>query len=399
MKRWVCIGVLILLASANSWCARKITVGQLEDLLQSMQQQKKSDAEIATALKQVELSQELTRKTMNSVVSYLPGPLSTEQIYVLEAKSADLIPPETDLPATPPPDDTIQKAILAKATGYINSTYAQLPNLKATKTILRFQDNVEAIASSSGLQGGATESVVSSGFSNPSLFVHYMNSAETPLVIVHGGEILSQKQDKIPWGANKMIAVKSPSPNPADVWKEAQDAESIQWQRWELINGNPTAVFTFTVPQKQSHLNIDVCCFPKVNQTGIASFYTATTSSTLGSGSGSGGVAGNFQTSTNWSNFKTTAPYHGEFFIAPETGVLVRLITQAEFQSSEIVHALDTRTDFGPVKVANKVFTLPVKSYVDTLVVPHGDSGAASYTTRRTLFTSVYKDYAQAAEK
>jgi hypothetical protein len=399
MKRWVCIWVLILLTSANGWCARKITVGQLEDLLQSLQQQKKSDAEIATALKQLELSQELTRTTMNNLVSYVPGPLSTEQIYVLEAKSANLIPPDTDLPTTPAPDDATQKAILAKAAAYINSTYAQLPNLKATKTTLRFQDNVEAVASSSGLQGGATDAVVSSGFSNPSLFVHYMNSAEAPLTIVQGGEKLSQPQDKTPWGANKMIALRSPAPNPADVWKEAQDADNIQWLRWELVNGSPTAVFTFTVPQKKSHLDIDVCCFPKINQTGIASFYTATTALTLGSGSGGGGVSGNFQTSTNWNDFKTTAAYHGELFVSPGTGVLVRLITQAEFQPSEIVHALDTRTDFGPARIGNTVLMVPVKSYVDTLVVPNGDSGAASYATRRTLFTSAYKDYAQAAEK
>jgi len=399
MRRWVCIGVLLLLASANCWCARKITVGQLEDLLQSMQQQKKPDAEIATALKQVELSQQMTRKAMNTIVSYAPGPLSTEQIYVLEAESADLLPPEIDLPATPAPDDATQKTILAKAGAYINSAYAQLPNLRATRTTLRFQDNEEAVVSSSGLQGGATDAVVSSGFSNPSLFVHYMNSAKIPLAFVRGGEKLPPEKDKIPWGANKMIALESPAPDLASVWKQAQDAESFQWQRWELVNGNPTAVFAFAVPLKKSHLDIDVCCFPKVNQTGIASFYTATTALTLGSGSGGGGVSGNFQTSTNWNDFKTTAPYHGEFFIAPDTGVVVRLITQAEFQPSEIVHALDTRTDFGPVKVGDKLFMVPVRSYVDTLVVPNGDSGAASYTTRRTLFTSAYEDYAQTRER
>lgn len=387
---------MLLLCGTYGWCARKITVGQLEDLLQTMQQQKKSDAEIATALKQVDLTQQLTRKSMNSIVSFAPGPLSTEQIYVMEAKSATLLPPAADLPSTPPPDEATQKAILAKAAVYLDATYAQLPAMKAVKTTLRFQDNVEAIASSSGLQGGATDAVVSSGFSNPSLFVHYMNSAETPLAIVHGGETPSDEKDKNPWGANKMIAIKSPAPNPATVWKEA---EGIQWQRWELVNGSPTAVFTFTVPEKKSHLDIDVCCFPKVNQTGIASFYTSTTASTLGSGGGGGGVAGNFQTNTNWNNFKSTAPYHGEFFISPATGVLVRMITRAEFEPSEIVHALDTRTDFGPVRVGNRVLIVPVKSYVDTMVVPNGDSGAASYTTRRTLFTSAYKDYAQAAEK
>jgi hypothetical protein len=39
------------------------------------------------------------------------------------------------------------------------------------------------------------------------------------------------------------------------------------------------------------------------------------------------------------------------------------------------------------------MLVLPVKSVVNTEVVPKGDSGAGSFTTRQTLFTSEYKDY------
>lgn len=113
MTRIAC-ALILFFAVTPGWCARKITVGQLEDLLRAMQQEKKSDSEIGTALKQVELSQELTRPAMNSLVSYVPGPLSTEQIYVLEARSADLIPPASDLPSTAAPDASTQKTILQK---------------------------------------------------------------------------------------------------------------------------------------------------------------------------------------------------------------------------------------------------------------------------------------------
>jgi len=398
--KWLVLTFAFIFAASNGWCARKISIGELEDMLRSMQQEKKSDVEIATALKQLELSQELTRGTMNSVVSYVPGPLSIEQIYVLEARSADLAPPDSDLPSTPAPDAAVQKAILEKVAGYVGETYAQLASLTATKTTLRFQDNVEAIAASSGVQGGATDVVVSAGFSNPATYVHYINSSKAQITSVHGAEKWPLERDKTPWGANKMIALEAPDASVVDVLKEAQSAESLQWLRWELINGKPAAVFAFTVPQKKSHLDVNVCCFPNITQAGIATFYTGTTAATLGGGaSGGGGVAGNFQTSTDWHNFRTTAAYHGELFINPDSGIVLRMITEAELKPSEVVHELDTRVDFGPVKVNNQLVVVPVKTFVNTLVVPYGDSGAATYTTRRTLFTSEYKDYAQAGAK
>ena len=149
MKRFVWI-LAVLLASSPAWAAKKITVQQLKDLLSSLQQAKKTDAEVAAELKQVVLNEELTRTTMNSLVGYVPGPYSTEQIYVLEARSAVLPPPASDLPATPPPDAAAQKVILDKAFDYATKTYAALPAVTATRTTIRMQDNIEAPAASSG---------------------------------------------------------------------------------------------------------------------------------------------------------------------------------------------------------------------------------------------------------
>ncbi|HEX4286847.1 MAG TPA: hypothetical protein VHZ28_17270 [Terracidiphilus sp.] len=395
MKRRACLWILIL-ATTQCWCApRKITVAQLEEMLHSMQRDKRQDAEIATALKQIELSQELTRKSMNSLVSYAPGPLATEQIYVLEAKSANLVPPDADLPATPAPNQAEQKAILDKTSTYVTGTYAELPKLEALKTTLRFQDNVEALAASSGLQGGARDVTVDAGFSNPANFVHYINSAQTQVISNHGAEKLSPAKEKTQWGANKMVAIEDPDPNLTTVFRAAESAQEIQWLRWQLINGKVTAVFSFDVPRKQSHFDVHVCCFPKVHQSGIANFYTSTTAQTLNAGGGGagGGVNGNFQTNTNWHDFKTTVPFHGQFYIDPQTGTVLRMLVQAELNPAELVHQLDTRIDFAPMKVRDKVYILPVKTFVDSLVVPNGDSGAATYSTRRTLFTSEYKDY------
>jgi hypothetical protein len=397
MNRFTCSLLAFFLLASPAWAGKKITVGQLEELLRSMQHDKKSDVDVATALKQIELSEELTRARMNGLVPLVPGPYSTEQVYVLEARSADLTPPPSDLPATPAPDPAAQKALLARASDYVSRTYRQLPPLAATRTTLRFQDNVDAVGQSSGVVGSVTEVDTSSpGSIKPVGFVHYINSTESQIAFEHGVETLPQEASKIRWGANKMIALQAPDPNLGTVFQEAQQSGSIEWLRWELVNGNAAAVFAFTVPRKQSRLNVKVCCFPKIDQQGIAHFYTSSTAAAFGgdTASGAGGVAGDWQTTTDWHDFHATTPYHGEFFIDPDTGVVVRMITEAELRTTDPVHQVDTRIDYGPVRAGARTFMVPVKTFVNTLVVPGGDSGAAMYTTRCTLFTSEFSGYA-----
>ncbi|HUY95689.1 MAG TPA: hypothetical protein VMU71_10335 [Terracidiphilus sp.] len=396
MNRFTCSLLALFLLAPSAWAEKKITVGQLEDLLRSLQHDKKTDTEVATTLKQIELSEELTRVRMNGLVPLAPGPRSTEQIYVLEALSANLIPPPSDLPATPAPDPAEQKAILSRAAAYVSHTYDQLPHVTANRTTLRFQNNFTAVGLSSGVVGSATEvDTASPGFQMPHAYIRYINSNMSAVTFERGGEKIPPGDPKVRWGANKMIALQTPDPSLGTVFPEAQSSGTLQWLRWELINGKPAAVFSFSVAPKASRLNVKVCCFPKIDQQGIAHFYTATTGSVFGqdASAGQGGVVGDWQTTTDWHDFHATTPYHGELFIDPQTGVVVRMITMAEFKPSDLVHQLDTRVDYGPVIAGARTHILPVKSFVNSLVVPGGDSGAAIYATRRTLFISEFSGY------
>jgi len=104
-------------------------------------------------------------------------------------------------------------------------------------------------------------------------------------------------------------------------------------------------------------------------------------------------VSGNYQTNTEWHEFSTTAPYRGEFFLDPDTGIVVRMIVESELKSTDVVHEVDTRVDYGPVKVGATALLVPLKTFVNTVVVPGGESGSGSYSTRTTLFTSEFTDY------
>jgi hypothetical protein len=271
MKR-VGLVLMVLLAAVPASSAKKVTVDQLKDTLTSMQQAKKSDEEVAAALKQLELSEELTRPTMNSFVPLVPGRLSTEQIYVLEAQSADLAPPASDLPSTAAPDAAAQKALLDKAADYVSRTYTQLPSLTAEKATVRFQDNVEAAAPGSGMHSSARDVSAGSAFVSAYQFLHFINSTESRIESQHGAEQLPVEKDKTPWGANRMIAIKEPDPNLGSVFQEAQQEGALKWLRWELVNGTPAAVFSFEVSKKKAHFPIEVCCFPNVEQAGDIRF-------------------------------------------------------------------------------------------------------------------------------
>jgi hypothetical protein len=368
--------------ASPAWAAKKMTVQELKETLVSLQQAKKTDAEVSTELKQVELSEQLTLGTMNSLIHVTPGPRSTEQIFVLEAQSAVLTPPASDLPSMPAPDAAAQKALFDKAIDYSSRIYTQLPHLTATRTSLRFQDNVEAVKGSSGMNSSAE--ILDTNLINPPNFVHLIGTAETLAESTNGIEKPAAAKDKTLWGQNGQIALRGPGPVLSAILQEAQSAGKITWLRWEKVNNKPTAVYAFDVDKKQSHYAVDYCCFPNVSQAGSLRYDMSGTTHT---------ATGNMQTVSRWSAFKATVPYHGEIFVDPNTGIVVRLVTIAEFNSSDVVHQEDQRIDYAPVKVDAKVLVLPVRKVINTEIVPNGDSGAGKYSTRHTLFTIEYKNY------
>jgi hypothetical protein len=385
--RWI---VILALAATPAWCAKKMTVGELRDSLATMHRENRSDMEVANTLKQVELSEQLNRNTMNAMAEYIPGPLSTEQVYVLEARSAVLAPPPSDLPATPPLDAAAQKALLDKTAAYVTAAYGKQPALTATKSTDRFQNNLQAVAPSSGMHSSSRDVSVGSALASSDQFIRFVGSTDAQIELQNGTERAMNAKDKTPWGRNGEIALEGPGPVLATVFAEAQGAGPINWLRWEQVNGKPAVVFSFAVPRKKSHYAVNYCCFPDVDQTGTVKF----SGPQLGAGGpGPGPVKGNLQFNTDWKNYKATVGYHGELFVDPDTGIVVRLITIAEFKNTEVVQQEDQRFDYHAVTVGGKVLVLPIKNFIITEVVPNGDSGAGTYSTRCTLFASEYKNY------
>lgn len=385
MRRLLCVAACVALA-VPAWPAKKIKVGELEELLKHLHADNKTDSQIAIELKQVQLSEELTRSKMNELAMYAPGPETTEQFYVLEAGSAVLAPPERDIPSQPAMDAATQKALIEKMANYATTVVAQLPAMTATKTTVRFQDNVEATAPNPAtFGGGATGSQM-----HPSQYIRYLGSTSTKAETANGVEKMPGKEKGVKWGANGQITLLAPDPNLPAVVREAQDSGGFSFLRWELVGGKTAAVFTFVVPKKKSHYAVDYCCFPDVSASGKSMM------ADMGNPmNGTGSAGGSYQSVTDWHDFTNkNLPYHGELFIDPETGVVLRMVTIAEFKSSDVVHQEDRRIDYLPMGVAGKELIVPVQSMINTEVVPNGDTGSPGrILTRRTMLTSEYKDF------
>jgi hypothetical protein len=387
---WIIVPLLAL-AVQPAWSAgpKKLTVQQLRELLAADQAAKKSDADTATDLKQSELSEELSFAVMNEMANMVPGPLTTEQMYVLEARSATLSPPAADLPSAPAPDVAAQQAMLSKAADYVSKTFAQLPHLTATEMTARFQDLIEAPpASGGGLHTGVGKES-DPIFSLYASYVRLMNT-KTEQVEIENGLPKEPGKDKTQWGTNGMVASTGPLPTLNTTMQEITANGSPKWLRWQTLNGKQTAVYSFAVEKKKTHFGIVYCCFPQTDTTGT---------SHLSGGQGVSGSAGtktlsgNMQNSADWHNFKTNAGYHGELFVDPDSGSVVRLITEAEFKPSDFVHYENSRTDFEPRDIGGKSYIVPIRTFTIAEVVPNGDANAAHYAVRHQMTTEDIKDY------
>jgi hypothetical protein len=390
MKRFGWILVLLTAAlPALSVTTKKITVQELKDMLTSLQQANKSDADVATQLKQTELTEQLSLRAMNGMANLVPGPLTTEQMYVLEARSSMLPPPAADLPTAPAPDAAAQQAMLAKAADYASKSYTQLPHLTASKMTARFQDGMEAVHDS-----GMKESLSTTSdplWEQTKLYIRLMNTHTDTIESENGMEKATAAKDKTQWGPNGMVASIAPVLPLNAIVQDATSSGNPKWLRWEAVSGKQVAVYSFAIDKKKSRYGLNYCCFPDTDTAGVLHF-SKNQSAAAAAGGGST-ARGNLQTSSSWKNFKAGGAYHGELFIDPDTGVIVRTITQAEFKPSDFVHYEYIRTDYASMDIGGKPLVVPIRTYTLAEVVPNGDSFAAHYSVRHDMVTEDFKDY------
>jgi hypothetical protein len=369
----------VALLSLSSFAATKTTVAQLDQLMADLYEQHKPDDSVATRLKEVELTEQLTPPAMNSLMQYKPGPYTIRQILLLSVETSLLPPPPADLPTLPAPDKDAQAALIRKALDYTSRDFTHLPKLTAEKQVLRFQNGVAYVKNTSGNGSQIGDNVQTPGEIAERLYPALIAQQTEPITIEAGVEpshaVIKQRD---PGGQFGQVSQGIAGLPLGAVLLDASRT-SPAWLRWQTVNGRQTAVFAFTIPRKESHYKINYCCFPVLDHVG----------SGMGFASNSGSV-------TTFNPFAAAPGYHGELFIDTTTGVIVRLITKAEMKPTDFVQQEDIRVDYAPVLIGEQKFIVPAKSMILATVVPNGDS-YVKFSIRRTLFEITYSKYELAA--
>jgi len=374
---------LVLFAVLPSQAATKTTIEQLQSLLTDLHQQNRSDETIANRLKEVSLTEQLTPSALANINQSKPGPLTTTQLRILVAESALLPPPPSELPSDPAPDHDAQTVIINRSIDYIVHQNSQLPRLSAQKETTRFQNGAAQVETYTGTYSGFAGGNPGKNSASDS-YLKMLGTNTMTVQIDKGLEVPPSSKKSRPANPSGEI---SPSGGGLVLGLILMDASKndLHFVRWQSIDGKKAAVFSFTVDKDSSHYKVSYCCFPVIENIGGGGSVNRTPMmpSIMSQPAG---------TDASYKPFTANPGYHGEFFIDPDRGVIVRVITNAELKPTDIVQQENIRIDYGPATIDGQQLIVPIRSFTLMELAPNGDA-SVKYTLRRTIFDASYKNY------
>jgi hypothetical protein len=305
--------------------ATRVSVAQLEQYLTSKQASRESDSEVADRLESVELTEQLTARTLARIASERKvGPRTAEQLRLIAASSIFCAPPAAELPARAAPDQVEQGRMMDSAVEYVNGVLQRLPDFLAIRTTDTF-DN--------------TPKEGTSKHAKPKAELRLVLETRREIAYRNGQEAVGSAPDdsgKSPAESASASAGFTTKGEFGSVLKTVLGDSfkgSVVWSRWQMSeSGALVAVFHYSVPRLDSHYLVDFCCY------------------------------GKSEDDPAQRNFTYRAGYHGELYVDPETGVVDRIALEAELTEDAPVMISETAVQYGHVDIGGKDYICPVHS-------------------------------------
>lgn len=298
--------------------AEHVTVAQLEQALGNSRHS--SDAETARQLSTMELTERLSSTRLSSWKARLPGAKSRAALVAVADASVFLGLPAAEIPASAAPDLNAQRLMQSRTIDYLLNTIPKLPDFFATRTTVRYREPP--------LKDGQTWKTTIGDRS-----LHLAGSSSATVLYRNGYEVVdAEKGNKSEEGKASLKMKGTFGPILTAALGAARS--DLTWSRWEQGTGAPRAVFRYTVPRGNSHLEVTYCCL-------------------LDDGNGSG-------------IFQRLPGYHGEIAIDPESGALLRLTVETDLELNLHPNLPILRSDilveYGPVEIAGNTRICLVRS-------------------------------------
>jgi len=293
---------------------RFVTVGQLEHIVELAQAV--SDAEAARQLSRLVLNERLSSPMLSNLNARLRGKKAQQALIALGDASSFLPLAAPEIPVKAPPNEDEQRIILSRTVDYLHNTIPKLPNLFAARTTAHYEQAPQQVE-----QGGTRSSPAWRLASTSADIVLYRDRKE--VLETRSGKTRSSSSEKSRFvvlgvfGPVLSMAVTDAGP------------DKLTWSHWEQGESEPLAVFRFVVPKSRSHF-----------QTSYHSLFAEDAAHV---------------------NSEITG-YHGEVAIDPENGTIFRLVVMADPDPSTRIVRSDVMVEYGPVEIAGKTYTCPVRS-------------------------------------
>ncbi|MGA9473311.1 MAG: VWA domain-containing protein [Terriglobales bacterium] len=313
--------------------AKRVTVPELEQTLAAAHSL--PDAEIASQLSDLELTERLSTAKLGRLKTALPREKSRQALMILADSSAFLNLPATEISSQHAPDVATQRKVLALTVNYVTQTIYQLPNFFATRLTSSFEDSPAV----------ATPGAISTAYQP----IHLVGDSNVTVTFRDDHELVEK--------SNFDPRVRSLStsgvfgPILGTVLVDAARSR-LAWSHWEQGQTGLQAVFSYEVPKENSH-------------------YTVTYDSVPADLQGQ-----NPCTTTH--TFNEIVGYHGEMAIDPASGTILRLMLLADMKPDEFTLSSGIEVEYGQVSIGGKDYFLPVRSVTSSLahfLVAHGGWG------------------------
>src|ERR1700722_7438211 len=339
MRKWV----VILFFLGTAWPAmadKALSIDQMEQLLTKLHG--KTDGKVSGELEDVQLAERVSPAIFARGETEFPGKHTQEELIKLADMSAFLNPPASDVLRDPPPDANTEERMLALAEDYVRLTTVRLPNFYATRETTHFEDTLShraeytyAGSAAMGTQGslrGLPTQTPGQGSTIEYRGLHSTGEFSMTVTFRDGQEVLNEDAGKRKMEEESTLGLTSSGefgPILAGVIEDLIHS-GVTWLRWEQGNGEPAAVFHYTVAANQSHFRMGISVDGRVQ-----AIYPA---------------------------------YHGEIEIDPATGQVLRLSEVADPAPGQGVLRAARAVDYAPVKIGDQSYIVPVRGIAYSMI-------------------------------
>ncbi|MGA2351687.1 MAG: hypothetical protein ABSF70_14735 [Terracidiphilus sp.] len=337
---------------------QRVTVEQLQQTLAAQRAADKSDGYTAEQLGKLELTEQLTEHTYARITAELkPGPKTLLALKLLADLSVFLEPPASELPDRAPPTAAEQRSMWNGATNYVGVTLRHMPNFLATRLTQRYDDS-PLMSITNGL--------------GPYLDLHLTQTFSQQIAYRDGEEVAASKPtlESSSSGFTGYTSKGEFGPILATILVDTSKGK-VTWSHWEQTASGQVAVFHYAVPQAASHYSVDFCCVQNPASGALAFGFAAGT-----------------ELASNTDSYRGTPGYHGNVYLDPATGAILRITMDTELKASDPIKRVGMSVEYGPVEIGGKNFILPVHSIAIMLARSYlGGTGRSGSMNEKTILS------------